>query len=637
MQVYVVMGVSGVGKTTIGKLLAEKLDLPFFDADDFHSEENITKMENGIPLKDEDRQEWLQTLASKIRDWHQNGGAVLACSALKEQYREQLSSIPQEDLTWVFLHSDFEVIFDRIASREDHYFKPDMLRSQYEILEVPGSGIHVDVQASVEEILKEIMEEINGKKKASQIGLVGLGVMGKSLALNLASKGISTSVFNRHVEKLEVDVAKNFALENKAVFDFPWFDELKGFIDSLARPRNIMLMVNAGKAVDMVIESLLPFLGKDDIIIDGGNSYYKDTLRREQYLKKKGVLFMGAGISGGEEGARKGPSIMPGGPDAAYARAGKILEQIAARDKNGDPCCTHVGPEGSGHFVKMLHNGIEYGEMQLIAEYYHLLRYHGGLQPQEIASVFAEWNKEMKSFLLEISGDILRKKEDGEFLIDKVLDAAKQKGTGGWSTNAALEIGVPFDTITAAVMARNISGRKRERIEAAKKYDFSAAKDSYSKKDIEQLFRSYKTASIINHAVGFDLLAAASKEYRWHLNLSEIARIWTNGCIIRSGFMEELVELFRRNSSEHLLLHPEIVAEIGENEFVLQKSLCEALSAGVPMPVSSAALNYLLSFSSEQSSANMIQAQRDYFGAHTYERTDKPRGEFFHSNWHPES
>ncbi|MGB8375573.1 MAG: NADP-dependent phosphogluconate dehydrogenase, partial [Salegentibacter sp.] len=352
---------------------------------------------------------------------------------------------------------------------------------------------------------------------------------------------------------------------------------------------------------------------------------------------EKGVLFMGAGISGGEEGARKGPSIMPGGPDKAYARAGKILEKIAARDKNGNPCCTHVGPEGSGHFVKMLHNGIEYGEMQLIAEYNHFLRYGTGMAPEEIAAVFEDWNKEMKSFLLEISVDILRKKEEGEFLIDKVLDAAKQKGTGGWSTNAALELGVPFDTITAAVMARNISGRKEERVEAAKKYNFGTTEASNNREDKRQLFRAYKTASIINHAIGFDLLAAASKEYNWNLNLSEIARIWTNGCIIRSGFMEELVGLFRNNSSSHLLLHPKIVAEIGENKIPLQKSVREAVNAGFPMPVSSAAVNYLLSFTSEQSSANMIQAQRDYFGAHTYERTDKPRGEFFHSQWNSES
>ena len=637
MQVYIVMGVSGVGKTTIGKLLADKLELPFYDADDFHPKENVIKMENGIPLEDKDRKEWLEKLASKIKEWHRDEGAVLACSALKEKYREQLSSIPQEDLTWVFLHSDYEVIFERIASREDHYFKPEMLRSQYEILEIPGSGIHVDVEASEEEIISEIMNEINGKNKAPAIGLVGLGVMGKSLALNLASKGISTSVFNRHVEKLEVDVAKNFAFENKAVYNFPWFDELESFIGSLERPRNIMLMVNAGKAVDMVIESLLPFLEKDDLIIDGGNSHYKDTLRREQYLKEKGVLFMGAGISGGEEGARKGPSIMPGGPDEAYARAGKILEKIAARDKDGNPCCTHVGPEGSGHFVKMLHNGIEYGEMQLIAEYYHFLRYAAGMAPEEIATVFEGWNKEMRSFLLEISVDILRKKEEGEFLIDMVLDAAKQKGTGGWSTNAALELGVPFDTITAAVMARNISGRKAERVEAAKKYNFRTAEAPNNQEDKRQLFRAYKTASIINHAIGFDLLAAASKEYNWNLNLSEIARIWTNGCIIRSGFMEELVGLFQNNSSVHLLLHPKIVAEIGENKAALQKSVSEAVKAGFPMPVSSAAVNYLLSFTSEQSSANMIQAQRDYFGAHTYERTDKPRGEFFHSQWNSES
>ena len=342
---------------------------------------------------------------------------------------------------------------------------------------------------------------------------------------------------------------------------------------------------------------------------------------------------MGIGVSGGEEGALKGPSIMPGGPGKSYERVGDILEEISARDDNGDPCCTYIGPDGAGHFVKMLHNGIEYGEMQLIAEIYHLLRFHNNLQPLEIASLFEEWNREMRSYLLEISVDILRKKENDDFLIDNILDAAGQKGTGGWSTNAALELGVSFDTITAAVMARNISALKEDRLQADVQYNFM--RKPGSKQVGKHLFPAYRTVSIINHAIGFELLRSASKEYEWDLDLSEIARIWTNGCIIRSGLMEELVAVYREKPMSRLLMHPRIIKEVQEKSVELSKMVSEALLAGFPLPVSSAALNYLYSFTSKQSSANMIQAQRDYFGAHTYERKDRPRGEYFHTEWKP--
>lgn len=632
MSVFIVMGVSGVGKTTVGKLLAERLQLPFYDADDFHPPGNVDKMGSGIPLTDRDRKSWLKTLSEEIIEWNAEGGAVLACSALKESHREQLRSIPEEDLVWVFLDSDYEVIHQRLSGRKDHYFKHELLQSQYETLESPEYGIHVDVNKTLTQIIDEIMEKLNTKEK-SEIGLLGLGVMGKSLAINMATKGIKVAVFNRHVDEFEVDIAKDFAATNKDIFDFPWFDDLEAFVNTLQRPRNILLMVNAGKVIDLVIESLLPLLDEDDLIIDGGNSHYKDTVRREKYLKKKRIFFMGVGISGGEEGARKGPSIMPGGSPEAYERVGEYLERIAARDINGNPCCTYVGPEGAGHFVKMVHNGIEYGEMQLIAEAYHYLRFHTGASPEEISDLFAEWNQEMQSYLLEISVDILQRKEDDGFLIDRILDAAKQKGTGGWSTNAALELGVPLDTISAAVMARNISGMKEQRIIASEKYDLKKSKSRDLNDLKDELFKAYKAAGIINHAIGFDLLRASSEEYNWDLNLSEIGRIWTNGCIIRSRLMEDLVEIYKDKVDLHLLMHPEIQTILKDKRSSLTEVAGEALNAGFPVPVLSAAANYLLSFTAEQSSANMIQAQRDYFGAHTYERTDQPRGEFFHTHW----
>ena len=635
MNVYIVMGVSGVGKTTVGKLLAGKLTLPFFDADDFHPLRNVEKMKNGIPLEDEDRRIWLQTLSEKIVDWKEVGGAVLACSALKEKYRKQLQSIPEKQLTWIFLHSEYEVIFNRLSGRKNHYFKPELLQSQYLTLETPKYGIHVNVNNSLENIIDEIMEKIKELQERSQIGLLGLGVMGRSLAINLAMKGVKVAVYNRQVEKLEVDIARTFADENREIYNFPWFDELEAFVKSLERPRNILLMVNAGKAVDLVIESLLPLLDEDDLIIDGGNSFYKDTIKREKYLKEKGILFMGAGISGGEEGARKGPSIMPGGSSRSYKRVGEFLEKIAARDKEENPCCTYIGPDGAGHFVKMLHNGIEYGEMQLIAETYHYLRFYTQSSPETIADFFEQWNEEMKSYLLEISVDILRKREDGDFLIDKILDAAKQKGTGGWSTNAALELGVAFDTITASVMARNISGKKEERVAAMEEYRSIPSKEGKIEEISKKLFEAYKAASIINHSIGFELLREASKTYSWSLDLSEIARIWTNGCIIRSAFMEELVGILKESSTKSILMNPEVVIRINNYKPALTETVGEALQAGYPIPIMSSAINYLLSFTFGQSSANMIQAQRDCFGAHTYERSDRPRGEYFHTEWNP--
>lgn len=631
-MIYMLTGVSGVGKTTIGLLLSEKLKLPFYDADDFHPPSNLTKMTDGVALQDEDRAAWLETLASNIKIWNDKGGAVLACSALKEQYRIKLQSIPAKEFIWIFLHSEFEVILNRMNARENHYFKPALLQSQYDALEFPTYGIHINVDKPIDNIIDEIMEKLQNTK--SEIGLFGLGVMGKSLAINLATNSVKVSVYNRHVDKLEVDIAKDFAAANKELYHFPWFDKLHAFIDSLERPRNIILMVNAGKTVDIIISNLLPFLEKGDLIMDGGNSFYKDTIRREELLKEQGIYYLGVGISGGEEGAKKGPSIMPGGSVEAYERVGHFLEIIAAKDKEGKPCCSYVGPDGAGHFVKMLHNGIEYGEMQLIAEFYHLLRFGLKHTPEDIANLFAEWNKELKSYLLEITIAILQKKEGEDYLIDKVLDAAGQKGTGGWSTNTALELGVPFDTITAAVMARIISAKKEERQEAVKIYSSSSGtKNIDTAISGSELFSAYRMGSIINHAIGFGLLLEASEEYAWNLNLSEISRIWTNGCIIKSSFMEELSEVFIDHPSRNLLLHPLIKKRILEDKTAFLNVTSQALKNEYPMPVLSGAASYFLGYTSGQTSANMIQAQRDFFGAHTYERNDQPRGEFFHTIW----
>lgn len=622
------MGVSGVGKTTLGKALSKKLGLSFFDGDDFHSVENVKKMEAGIPLNDADRKLWLVTLARNINKWSGEEGAVLACSALKEKYRRLLFQDSKGEIEWIYLYEDYEVIKERMKSRKDHFFNPELLKSQFDTLEPPEYGYHIRVSSSPNKTLVKIMKAIHKQ----HMGLIGLGVMGKSLALNMASKSIPVSVYNREVQDIEVDIAKNFSAEHVDKYEFPWFSDLKEFVRSMPAPRNILIMVKAGKAVDAVIEELLPLLEKGDLIIDGGNSHYKDTQRRTLMLEQKGILFFGTGISGGEEGALHGPSIMPGGSREAYERIGPVLEEIAAKDKNGNPCCTYIGKDGAGHFVKMLHNGVEYAEMQLIAEFYYFMRFSLNFSVEEIAEIFENWNTELKSYLVGITSEILRKKENTEYLIDKILDVAGQKGTGGWSTEAALELGVSLDTITTAVLARNLSANKEIRIQAQNSYGKSPHKSGPEITKTE-LFKAFSAARIINHAIGFELLRAASEEYSWSLNLSEISRIWTNGCIIKSALIEELVDIYREMPDDHLLMHESIINELQKSKSALSKTVATALMNETPLQVASSAVNYFMSFTSALSSANIIQAQRDYFGAHTYERIDKTRGEYFHTIW----
>ncbi|WP_035094930.1 NADP-dependent phosphogluconate dehydrogenase [Aquimarina megaterium] len=631
-NIYIVFGVSGCGKTTLGKELATTLGIPFYDADDFHPEENIKKMSDGIPLNDHDRAPWLQILADHIVDWSNDKGAVLACSALKQKYRDVLQSVGHSYINWIFLEASYELILNRLEARQGHFFKKELLVSQFETLERPEHGIFIDAEQSIINSITQIKLELNISK--SQLGLIGLGVMGKSLAKNMLSRGFSLSVYNRQVENREVDIAKHFVNEQSNDTNVLGFDDLLSFVNSLEQPRTIMIMVNAGKPIDMVIESILPLLSREDCLIDGGNSHYKKTLEREQLVSKSGIHFLGTGVSGGEEGALKGPSIMPGGSKEAYMRSGKFLEAIAARDKNNNPCCTYIGTQGSGHYVKMIHNGIEYAEMQLLSEIYHFLRFYGNKNPKQISDVFESWRMNKKdSFLLEITVDILRKMEGEEFLIDKILDKAGQKGTGGWSAVSALEIGMPISTISEAVMARNLSGMKSERVHASEIYKLKPSTGFNDEELLATLEKAFYATSIINHAIGFDLISQASQEYQWNLNLSEIARIWTNGCIIRSDIMEKISTLFKDSNPISLLLFPEIVEMMKINITKLTDTVSMAMKAGYPLPVMSAATNYFLIYTSAQSSANMIQAQRDYFGAHTYQRVDAPITEYFHTNW----
>ncbi len=464
----------------------------------------------------------------------------------------------------------------------------------------------------------------------AEFGLIGLGVMGKSLARNLADKGFALALYNRRVDGLEEEVAQNFIKEYPELSSAVGFEALGAFVGALEKPRRIFIMVKAGAATDAVIDNLLEYIEADDVIIDGGNAFYKDTDRRFNTLKERGVHFVGSGVSGGEEGALKGPSIMPGGSKRSFEIVSPYLTAIAAKDKNGQACCAHIGIGGAGHFVKMIHNGIEYAEMQLLAELVTILKSMYGLTQNEIADIFTQWtSSESNSYLLEITADILRKKEGDKFLLDSILDQAGNKGTGGWSTAAATELGVPATMIASALFARYTSAWRNERLEASQIYKWDGLNSASF--EIESLRAAYQAARIINHHQGFHLIDEASKKYQWHIDLSELARVWTNGCIIRSHLMESLVDVLK--STNRLLInasiHKQVNAQLGS-----LKHLCAlGNKTSTPMPCFQTAFQFILAYSTEKSAANVIQAQRDYFGAHTYKHVDDPSGPSHHTIW----
>ena len=619
------MGVSGVGKSTIGDLLSKKLSIPFFDGDDFHTEDNILKMSKGKPLNDNDRLGWLQTLNELAIKQLTNKGCIIVCSALKESYRDILSTNIKHSTKWVFLSGSFEQILERINMRKGHFMPSHLLQSQFNILEAPKNAIKIDINLTPQNIVEVIKKELT---KKSEFGLFGLGVMGKSLGRNLANRGFDISLFNRHVDGVEEEVAVNFKNEFEELSSARAFDDIESFVNSLQTPRKIMLMVNAGKIIDSVIEDILPFLSEGDILIDGGNSNYNKTKERFDYLKSKSIHFIGAGVSGGEEGALKGPSIMPGGDKEIYKQVQPFLEAIAAKGESNLPCCTYIGTGGSGHFVKMVHNGIEYVEMQLLAEVYIMLKVLGN-NPDQIADILESWKETTNSYLLEITIDILRKKEGDDWLVHKIMDKAGNKGTGNWTTITTAQLGVPSTMIASALFARYSSFYKEERIAASKHF---ASKNS-SKLNVtnDDILKAYQFARIMNHYQGFKLIQEASKSYKWELNLSELSRIWTNGCIIKSDLMVELVNVFK--TTNNLLTNEKIIQQIK----ALKPSVIKVVSEGVlnelPIPSLSESINFLNNFSVTNSSANLIQAQRDYFGAHTYQRIDDASGKFHHTNW----
>ncbi len=470
-------------------------------------------------------------------------------------------------------------------------------------------------------------------EQLSDIGLVGLAVMGENLALNMESKGFRVSVFNRTVEKVD------HFMENRGKGkNFHGAHSLEEFVASLKSPRKVFLMVKAGKPVDDFIDKLIPLLDKGDIIIDGGNTHFPDTDRRTAYVEGKGLLYIGTGVSGGEEGALKGPSMMPGGSPEAWPSVKPIFQGISAKVGDGTPCCDWVGNGGAGHFVKMVHNGIEYGDIQLICECYHIMKDLLGMSNEEMSATFAEWNKgDLDSYLVEITRDILAKKdEEGKYVIDCILDTAGQKGTGKWTAISALDAGVPLTLISEAVYARCLSAVKEERVAASQVLEGPAPAlfQGDRKAFLDDLRDALFAAKVVSYAQGFSLMRAASKEYSWNLNYGGIALLWRGGCIIRSVFLGKIKEAFDNDPDiANILLDPFFKEKLAAAQRGWRNVISTAIANGIPAPTLTAALEYYDGYRSERLPANLLQAQRDYFGAHTYERVDRPRGEFFHTNW----
>lgn len=469
-------------------------------------------------------------------------------------------------------------------------------------------------------------------KELSDIGLIGLAVMGENLVLNMESKGFQVSVFNRTTEKVD-----NFVEGRAKGKNIKGKHSLEELVKSLDRPRKVMMMVKAGPAVDKLIDSLIPLLEPGDILIDGGNTHFPDTTRRTEYVESKGLLYIGTGVSGGEEGALLGPSIMPGGSPKAWEAVKPIFQSIAAKVEDGTPCCDWVGEKGAGHFVKMVHNGIEYGDMQIINEAYHIMKELLGMSADEMHEVFKEWNEgPLDSYLIEITRDILAyKDEDGEPLLEKILDTAGQKGTGKWTGISALDLGIPLTLIGEAVFSRCLSAIKEERVLASKilsgpKPEFQGDKKAF----LNDLHDAVYASKIISYAQGYALMGAAAEEHGWNLNYGGIALMWRGGCIIRSVFLSKIKEAYDANPNlTNLLLAPFFKEVVDKAQAGWRRVVSKAIENGIPTPAFATALNYYDGYRNDRLPANLLQAQRDYFGAHTYERIDKPRGEFFHTNW----
>ena len=611
----VLMGVAGVGKTTIGLALSKAGGIPFYDGDDYHSASNRDKMAAGIALSDEDRTAWLFELQGVIENALHKSSCILACSALKKSHRAILEK-NSNAIHFVYLEGSKNLIEQRLESRKGHYFPASLLASQLETLEPPENAFTISITQTPSAIVQIIMKTLlNENISKAEIGLMGLGVMGKALAQNFVRNGITVSVYNRELKGVEESVAKNFVESLPLLKDTQAFSNYPSFVDSLQSPRKIFLMIEAGEATNAVLDELAVLLEKGDVLVDLGNTFYKETETRIHDFVKKGIHFIGAGISGGERGALHGASIMPSGTKEAYELVAPYLNSIAAKDKNNQACSTYIGEGGSGHFVKMVHNGIEYAEMQLLAEIYGLAR-AAGKNPSEIADMLSSWKADkLDSFLLNATINILNTKEGDQWVIDKIVDVSESKGTGTWATNALTNAAIPASLIANALYARQISSYKNLRVQLEKNY--------LSKKEVitineASLKNAYHFAKMIIHFQGFWLLDEFSKNHHWNLNLSEIARIWTKGCIIQSDFMETLVPILKITPT--ILLDTSITEQIKTTAPAATEIVIKALENKIATPIMSDAIQFFNAISTAHSTANLIQAQRDYFGAHTFLR-----------------
>ena len=622
----VLMGVAGVGKTTIGLALSKAVGIPFFDGDDYHSSSNRDKMSAGIALSDEDRTHWLLALQALIDSSLKSSSCIIACSALKKAHRAILEK-NSNSIRFVYLQGNKKLIEQRLENRIGHYFPASLLASQLDTLEPPENAFTVSITESPSAIVELIMKTVlNQKTKKAEIGLMGLGVMGKSLAQNFVRSGIKFAVYNRELKGVEESVAKNFVESLPLLKDTQAFCDYTSFIDSLQSPKKIFLMIESGRATEAVLSELAILLNKGDIIIDLGNTFYKETETRIIHFAQKGIHLIGAGISGGEQGALNGPSIMPSGAKEAYDLVAPYLNSVAAKDKNNQACSTYIGEGGTGHFVKMVHNGIEYAEMQLLSEIYGLAS-AAGKNPTEIANMLFVWKADkLDSFLLNATINILNTKEGDHWLIEKIVDVSESKGTGTWATNALTNAAVPASLIANALYARQISSYKNLRVQLAKNYP--------NKKEIislneTALKNAYHFTRMVIHFQGFWLLDEFSKNNNWQLNLSEIARIWTKGCIIQSELMEALVPILKITPT--ILLETSITEQIKNTAPAASEIVIQALENKIATPIISDAIQFFNAISTAHSTANLIQAQRDFFGAHKFLRIDATATE--HYTW----
>jgi 6-phosphogluconate dehydrogenase len=625
-----IMGVSGSGKTTIGKSLSQSLGLPYIEADDAHPPENVTKMKSGQPLNDDDRWPWLNNLATKMKA-SASTGFVVSCSALKQKYRDFLQTRFDSTLQIVFLDGSFELIKKRMDARENHFMPTALLQNQFDNLERPTDAIIADIQQDLTEITADIINQLNMKndQPTVDLGLIGLGVMGKSLARNFASRGLRVGVYNVPFPGEET-VVEDFTNQFSDL-NFLSATSIENLVSQLKTPRIILLMVKSGDPVDELIEKLRPHLTNSDLIIDAGNSYFKDSIRRSEYCDQQGLEFVGMGVSGGEKGALEGPSIMPAGSDVAKKRLLPILQKIAAV-ADEKPCVNWVGQDGAGHFVKMIHNGIEYADMQILSEAYAVGKQFLTKNNPDLADIFAEWNDSLhQSYLLEITIQILRKKQDGNSLLEQILDVAGHKGTGLWTTKEALDLGVPAPTITSAMNERILSSKKvlREKLTDGKNEPMSTANSL----DKVVFKNAILFARLIALAEGFYLIRQAAKKYNWTFKMADLAQIWRGGCIIRSEMLKVVIDAFdHQPDAEHLFAIPifrEKIEELLPNAKAIVGQISET---DIAIPAISAALNYYKSLHTNYLAINLIQAQRDFFGAHTYRRLDN-REEAVHTEW----